>query len=117
MVETYTGGKNPNYRPRVSIDLTTEQRDRIDRLVPWGLVGHLFRKAIDDTLDLVEKLGAEAFVVILRDLLPNKSYLSIAKEAEKHGYIGGPEEKHPGVDRQGVGGPAERGKDQPSDST
>jgi len=87
---------NPDYKPRLTIDLREDQRQRLSRLIPWGMAGHVFRKAIDDVLDLVEEFGAPALTAILHDMIPDKKYLSIAKEAKRHVDSGKLEEKHTG---------------------
>ena len=95
----WTRESNPDYRPRLVVDLREDQRLRMTRLIPWGLVGHLFRQVVDDVLDLVEKLGPAAFLLILRKLMPDKEYLSISKEVRLDGNTGESEEKRQGNER------------------
>jgi len=94
MPERYTPPPPGERRPRLSIDISEEQRQRLSRLIPWGMMGHLFRRVIDDVLDLVEEFGPAVLTAIVNDMIPDKTYLSITKEVKKDGHLRNPEEEH-----------------------
>jgi len=45
------------YRPRLSVDITEEQRRKLDRYLDYGMRKMLFGVVIDDLLELFEKHG------------------------------------------------------------
>lgn len=72
--------KNP---PRLSIPISEEQRLRKSRLIPWGMEGTLFRKLLDQVLDLVESDGEMVFALILKDRITATSLLKVGKPKEE----------------------------------
>lgn len=44
-------------KPRLSIEISSALRDRIDSNVSWGIRAALFRKVIENTMALIEKHG------------------------------------------------------------
>ena len=73
------------YKPRFSFEVTTEQKQRADRLLTnYGLRRALFTIILDDVLNLVEDHGGIAIGVIMsgqikpRDVLPSMKKADIA---------------------------------------
>ena len=56
---------NPDWRPRLSIDLGDERFKKLQDLVPWGVKTQLFLVIIDDLIDVLEKHGPMAVGAIL----------------------------------------------------
>ncbi len=50
------------YHPKLTINITVEQRRRIDNLIPWGLLSRTFNILLDDLLDMIEE-GGEGFLM------------------------------------------------------
>lgn len=50
------------YHPRLSINITEEQRSAIDRIFPWGTQSKVFGLIIDDLIELCEKHGAGVII-------------------------------------------------------
>ena len=42
------------YRPRLSVEITPEEQKRMARLIPYGIGGALYRKLLEQLLDLLE---------------------------------------------------------------
>ena len=57
-------------RPRLSIDLSTSQREALNRLIPWGLQNQLFSVIVDSLISYLERHGMTAVMVILERRLP-----------------------------------------------
>ena len=58
-------GRTAKFTPRLSIDISFEQRDALDDLIPWGLKTKVFQALIDsliETLSLVDEEKRNAFV-------------------------------------------------------
>ena len=67
------------YRPRLSIEISTETQQRIRKLMPHGTQKIVFSLVIEDLLDLFEKHGSGkvigAFIqreITLKDLIKTK---------------------------------------------
>lgn len=52
------------YRPRVSVEVTPEQMQRIQR-IPWGVRRHVFTRIFEDFLVLYEKHGEPVLGAIM----------------------------------------------------
>jgi hypothetical protein len=46
------------YRPRISIDLTEEQKRRLDKHITWGNKKVVFSVVVDELIELCERHGA-----------------------------------------------------------
>jgi len=57
------------YRPRLSIELTEEQNNALQRLVPWGVKNQLFSALVDQLIPLLEKHGSTVIALILDNKL------------------------------------------------
>lgn len=51
-------------RPRVSFDVTEEQKAKLGQ-IPWGIRGRLLRALLDDLFDLVEANGGRAIGAVI----------------------------------------------------
>ena len=64
--------------PRLSIDLTEEERLRLNRCIPWGLQRKIFSVMIDSLCSSIEKHGEFALAAIMTrkmsvlDIIPPK---------------------------------------------
>ena len=48
------------WRPRLSIDISEEQYNRIQSLLPWGIKNRLFNLFVDEVCDIIEEHGPVA---------------------------------------------------------
>lgn len=68
--------KGDDYRPRVTIEVTEDQFQRIQK-IPWGVRRHVFAKIFEDFLALYENHGAPILGAILAgDVAYGKEYKS-----------------------------------------
>ena len=63
------------YIPRISIDITPEMQQRLQRLLPWGLRGRLFLVVIEDLLDLIEEHGEGVIALLVAKRLKARTLL------------------------------------------
>lgn len=63
------------YVPRISIDVTPEMQQRMQRLLPWGLRGKLFLIIVEDILDLIEEHGEGVVALLVAKRLKARSLL------------------------------------------
>lgn len=47
-----------NYRPRLSIEITEESRNKLQKLLPHGTQKLVFQLIVDDLISLMEKHGS-----------------------------------------------------------
>jgi hypothetical protein len=59
------GTAMPDYRPRLSIELTHQQAEDLRRLIPWGLKNQLFSILIDDIIRLGRSHGQKFLAAVL----------------------------------------------------
>lgn len=70
-----------DYRPRLSVDLTEEQSEKLRRYIPWGLQKPLFVAIIDDLIDLFDKGKADMVIqAIVSGLIKPSELLKTLKE-------------------------------------
>ncbi len=72
---------NPDYKPRLSIEITEDQQQRLNNLLgTYGIKRSIFSIIIDDLLDLIE-LHGQVIVGILLDeaIKPHKIIPSLSK--------------------------------------
>ena len=55
-----------NYTPRLSIELTQEQADALNRTIPWGTKKYLFQLLCEALIDAIETSSDKALAAILR---------------------------------------------------
>ena len=48
---------NPDWRPRLSIEINEKQANDLRNYIPFGLQGQIFRLIIDDLIELMERKG------------------------------------------------------------
>jgi hypothetical protein len=72
-----------DHRPRLSVELTTDQYKKLGKLVPWGQQRILFSKIVDELISLLEEHGSLAIGAILSNRC---SFLNMveAREEKKH---------------------------------
>lgn len=73
------------YVPRISIDITPEMQQRMQRLLPWGLRGRLFLVIVEDILDLIEEHGEGVVALLVAKRIKARSLLFKELEDEKAG--------------------------------
>ena len=93
--------------PRLNVQISEEQSDRLRRLLPWGVQGELFRKIVTDTCDFIEeygKIGIAAYMtnrISLLDMLKKKETKDATKrpkaKSSRAAKTGGnqPDSSHP----------------------
>ena len=57
--------KSDEYRPKLSILLTDEQRQKLNRLLPWGSGTLLFSAIVDELIEVLEEYGHAAIGLIV----------------------------------------------------
>ena len=62
------------WRPRLSITITSEQYRKLQRLIPWGIKGQLFSAIIDDLINALEVDGEKVLGAILSKKLKLEDY-------------------------------------------
>lgn len=75
---------NEDYKPRLSFEISDEQKRRLDKLIStYGLRKAVFGRILDDVLDLIESYGG----VVVGILMSEKPHdiVPIMKEAEEKG--------------------------------
>ena len=71
------GDKAGVYRPRLSVELTPEQYQKLSNLMPWGIQRHIFAAIVDDLIDLVESQGEMALAAILAKSISPRESISV----------------------------------------
>jgi len=67
-------------KPRLSVDITEKEQDRMRELIPWGLQSAIVRVLMKSALDLIEEYGE----VALAGLITGKvSALDIIRRLDK----------------------------------
>lgn len=56
----------PKYVPRLSIELTPEQNDALNEVIPWGIKKYLFQCVTEAVVDAVRIAGNDVLAAILR---------------------------------------------------
>jgi len=78
-----------DYRNRVHVDLTEDQRNKLQDLVPWGLRSQLLSVVIEDLLNLVETHGVQVIALLITKKVKPREVLStlrgITQEEAKDG--------------------------------
>ena len=66
-----------DYRPRLSIEITEHQNQKLRELVPWGTKNQLFSTIIDQLIPLLERHGSTVIALILDNKLKADRLLNI----------------------------------------
>lgn len=64
-------------RPRLSIEITEDQSQKLWKLIPWGLKNQIFCVIVDDVIEMLEKHGEKFLAAVLSKKLSLKDYSSI----------------------------------------
>ena len=65
---------DPN-QPRLTVEITLEQRKRLGQYIPWGAQKAVFSAVIDDLCDALDKHGPSFLGALLTRSLPAGSYI------------------------------------------
>lgn len=71
-----------DYRPRLSIDISPEQANKLRDLIPWGLKNQIFLILIDDLIGLLEEFGLTPIVFILEGTIKPRQALRALRSIE-----------------------------------
>lgn len=71
---------NQDYKPRLSVNISQEQFNRVSRLIPWGVKHRFIQAILDDILDVLEEHGDIAIAAIINK---NIGIIDIIKAAQK----------------------------------
>lgn len=75
-----------DYRPRFSFDITTEQQQRVNKLLKQhGMIKALFQPILDDVLDLLEEHGNIVAGIIMDRRAKPREVMPILSEADRRG--------------------------------
>jgi hypothetical protein len=70
-----------DYRPRLTIDITYEQKKLLGELIPWGTQTKLFAVIVDDLISVLQKHGTLALASILTSQLRVTDYSPTMRDA------------------------------------
>jgi len=75
-----------DYKPRLVIEITEEQKKRADRLIgQYGLRKAVFGPVLDDVLDLIEEYGGVAIGIMISGKVKPRDIIPILRRAEEVG--------------------------------
>ena len=66
-----------DWRPRLSIEITKEQYNALQRLIPWGMKGQLFSALVDSMIKLLEDKGEIVIAAIITKKLKVENLLNM----------------------------------------
>lgn len=73
------------YRPRLSIDLTQEQREALDRILgQYGLQRAVFSVIIDDLIESVNKKGPNIISGLISRAIKLEDFVKLEDEHDQH---------------------------------
>lgn len=73
-----------SYRPRLTVEISEEQKTRLDRcLSQHGIRKPVFSRIVDNLCDLVEKYGENVLGVVLGDELTLEELMKILLKPRK----------------------------------
>jgi hypothetical protein len=69
-------------RPRLSIDLTPEQYQELNELIPWGLKSALFGVIVDDLIEVLKKTKTRRLFIalIMKRKINSLEHLRVKKD-------------------------------------
>jgi hypothetical protein len=67
----------PDWRPRLSIEISAELFKRLQDQIPWGIRSQLVTVLVEEALDLIEKEGEVVTALILKRKLHARDILGI----------------------------------------
>ena len=65
------------YTPRLSVEITDEQYNKLKQLIPWGVKNTLFSIIIDEVIELIEEHGTVVIAGLLNKKLTVQNLHSI----------------------------------------
>lgn len=68
----------PFYRPRLSVELTMEQKDKLNNLIPWGMQKTIISTLIDQLLSALEEDQGAVLAAILSKTLTVKDLIGLS---------------------------------------
>jgi len=74
--------KSDDYRPKLSVLLTDEQRQKLNKLLPWGSGTLLFSAIVDELIEVLEEYGHAAIGLIVSKKVRILDFIKI-KEKER----------------------------------
>ena len=80
--------KADEYQPRLNIEVTQDQFDRLQRVIPYGLKGRIFRVLVEELLTILEDTSQRRELILAAIInrmvnVPEKS-LEIADESKRN---------------------------------
>lgn len=69
------------YKSRLSVEITEEQRKELVRLIPWGVKSQLFSVIIDDVIRMIKEHGQMYIAAVLDRSLKLEEYTSLTSDS------------------------------------
>ena len=85
--------KSDEYRPKLSVLLTDEQRQKLNKLLPWGSGTLLFSAIVDELIEVLEEYGHAAIGLIVSKKVRILDFIKI-KEKERDSGLEQPKAKN-----------------------
>jgi len=86
--------KSDEYRPKLSVLLTDEQRHKLNKLLPWGSGTILFSAIVDELIEVLEEYGHAAIGLIVSKKVRMLDFIRL-KEKEREDGLKQPKTKGP----------------------
>lgn len=64
-----------NVTPRLTVEITLKQRNRLAKLIPWGVQKAVFSVVIDDLCTALENAGPAGLGALLSRSMPSGAYI------------------------------------------
>jgi len=74
-----------SWRPRLTVELTEEQYNRLQALIPWGIQRPFFSLIVDDVIEVLEKKGEVALALVLDRYIKPREVVRLLHDIEKKG--------------------------------
>ena len=84
--------KSDEYRPKLSVLLTDEQRHKLNKLLPWGSGTILFSAIVDELIEVLEEYGHAAIGLIVSKKVRMLDFIRL-KEKEREDGLKQPKTK------------------------
>lgn len=68
---------NPEWHPRLSVEITEQQYRDLERLIPWGNKKKVFGVIVDDVIRHLEKHGEKFLAAVLHKYIKLEDYTSM----------------------------------------
>lgn len=76
----------PEYRPRLSVEITEEQQLALQKYLDFGMQKRLFSVIIDDVIEMLEKHGRLFLAAVMLKEVSYGDYSSLELEGRKDGH-------------------------------